>query len=313
MIFKEINEAYYKLELEKYQAIYKANRKTVIGYSLAIIVLIIITITSFYINDKNQSDGLLILALISMTICIYLILFIFSGYLPIIKRALKMISELNEVILYPPILTIEEDSSVSYQTSKDKIQYLDRIEGFRVDDEYPRSKGIFVPVIKVIGVYQNIPSNIIIIGEYKDKETIKKTFKKFETVIQQRQINNDAFKDKIDYYREHIEEMLSDIKEMNFLMGINKKETQEYNTGFQLYLDDAFVEANVFVDEEDKKYICLYSSMKETIDYKEYIDISYKKILNMIVEATSSIYKNKDIDGIIINKNTDAIKISVHM
>ncbi|MDQ0360850.1 SseB family protein [Breznakia pachnodae] len=310
MIFNSIDNEYYENKINEDEKTKKKLQKFIMKGLLVTTGCILFAI----IGISNSEPGTLITIISGIAVfpgisAFFITFFTTIQYLIFINEIKKEKNNLNN----PPILEIKEDGSFVYQlSSEDHKQHLDQIKGYRKIKK--RTIGVYMEhsLIAVDGIYRNQPRTIEIKSGFEEKEKIMEILNIYTEIANAEKPFINTLKEALSVYSENIELMLNDINDMDFIMPVKYKLTGFVHTGYYLPLEYGALEVELFTNENNKNYVCIYTTKEEMQNSeKQCMRTTYSDILKKIIDNTSDIFKSNQIDGILINNYTDHIKIDI--
>ena len=311
MVFNQIVQEYYESKIKKAEV----DLKKIVLFLVKGLLLTIACFSFAVIGISNAKQGTLI--------SIFAGIAVFPGMASLIVTILGVsqffmasneIKKEKSLIKNPPILEIYEDGSLSYQRIKgDYKEQLDQINGYKIIEKTSMSKYIVHQLIVIRGVYRNEPKTIEIISEFTEKQKLLEVLNVYKKIADAQKMFINTLKDALYVYKDNVELMLRDIETMEFIMQVNYLHSGSLQGNYQLYLKyGTALEVELFEDEDGKNYACIYTSMEEIQNNKkQQILIMYNDLLNKINENACNIFVKNQIDGILINKNSNCIKIAI--
>jgi len=314
MNFSTIDKMYYEQELAEYQDAYQQHKKGIKDLIIFILLAIGIGVISFINNPRNENSLLTFITIIAMTAVLIFILFIICTLLPLKKKSVKAINEIEKILLYTPLLKFEENGSIMYQVATDKIEYLDSIKQYKRIQYSPKANEPEYSFIEIKGEYQGKEKAIYVIDRFEEINHIFEILEIFTKIENAKKPFINTLKDTIEMYSNNAELLLQDIKEMIFIAPINFKFHTSKQGNHFIFLEYGAIEPDIYIDENQEAYVCLYSSKDEIkSNLKRYIQTTYMKTLELITKNESSVFAENRIKGIVINKHSDCIKIRINV
>lgn len=310
MIFNSIDKEYYENKIIEDEKTKKKLQKFIMKGLLVTTGCILFAI----IGISNSEPGTLITIISGIAVfpgisAFFITFFTTIQYLIFVNEIKKEKNSVNN----PPILEIKEDGSFVYQSSsQDHKQHLDQIIGYRQIKK--RTIGVYMEhsLIAVDGVYRNQPRTIEIKSGFEEKENIMEILNTYTEIANAEKPFINTLKEALSVYSENIELMLNEINDMDFIMPVNYRLTGFVQGSYYLPLEYGALEVELFTDESNKNYVCIYTAKDEIqSSLNHYMRTTYSDILKKIIENTNDIFKSNQIDGILVNKNTDFIKIDI--